>query len=355
MVSAMAGRPQALLALRLLFGALALVLGAVPSAAALRDKTDVLVCGNGDVLACEIKELDLGKLRVKTSTMSTVYVKWEHVTSLTSAFGYAVETNEGHRYAGSFVKNDRPRILSIYTRDGQIDVHMDDITRIDPLGQTFFERLDGHLDLGFNYTKSTDITQLYTSFSSKYRREKYIVNVGVETNVTSSGNEDIKRRWDGNGSYRWLYPDRYYANYTLGAQRNDELGINLRSYATATLGRYFAQSSHHEFSGAMGLSGNQENTADAGTRENVEGVFSLDYAFIRFKEPEANIATTFTWYPSLTNSGRNRVEYDVRLKYEIVDDFFWSLSVYYSYDSRPPDGASGKDDYGIVNSIGYSW
>lgn len=335
--------------------AVAAVAAVVATTGEAREKTDLVVCKNGDRLLCEIKELDLGLLRVKTSTMSTVYVKWEHVSSLSSKFGYLVETDEGRTYVGSFVKNDRDEILSIYTQDGQVDLYMGNVARITPVGRSFFERLDGSFDLGFNYTKSTDIAQLYSGFSTTYRREKYLLRLDFDTNVTTNSQEGAKRRADLNGTYRRFYPDRYYANYTIGGQRNDELGINLRTYATGAFGRYFEQSSHQEFSGEIGLSGNNENTTDAGSNENLESVFGLAYAFIRFKDPEANITSSVDWYPSLSDWGRHRLEADLKLKYELVDDFFWSLTFYYSYDSRPPDGASAKDDYGIVNSLGYSW
>jgi Protein of unknown function, DUF481 len=351
MVTAM----SALRAIAVLVAAILPALLVPPAHAALRDKTDIVQCDNEDRVLCEIKEMKLGKLRVKTDTMSTVYIKWERVTGVVSSHGFLIETRLGVRYTGSLMRVDRPRVLSVYTSDGQVEIDMDDVVRILPVGQSFIERLDGHFDLGFNYTKSTDITQLNLSFSTIYQAEKYRLNLNYETNVTTKSIEGSKRRFDLNGGYRRYYRDRYYGNYSLGAARNDELGIVLRTYATAGFGRYFAQSSHHEFSGTLGLSVNRENASEDDSTSNVEGSFLLNYAFYRFKDPEANITTNLYWYPGLSEWGRHRIEYDVRLKYEIVSDFFWSLSVYYSYDSQPPGGATATDDYGIVNSFGYSW
>jgi len=339
---------------RLLLAILPLLL-ALPATAALREKTDQMRALNGDTLSCEIKELKLGKLMVKTDTMSTVYVKWEHVMSLSSSFGFRVETVEGEIYLGSLLKVDRDRILAIYTSDGQVDLHMDDVVRLIPVGQGFWQRLDGEFDLGFNYTKATDIAQLNTGFSTIYQQEKWRANVAFSSSVTSKSEDGAKRRVDLSGGYRRLYEQRFFANYSVGATRNDELGIDLRTYVTAGIGRYLRQSSHHESSGLVGLSGNREQASEDDSSSNLEGALQFDYAFYRFKDPEANLTTYVYWYPGLSQWGRHRIEYDARLKYELVSDFFWSLSFYYSFDNQPPGGASAKDDYGIVTSFGYTW
>ena len=40
---------------------------------------------------------------------------------------------------------------------------------------------------------------------------------------------------------------------------------------------------------------------------------------------------------------------------EIVEDFFFDLSLYFTYDSDPPEGALSTNDYGLVTSFGYSF
>jgi hypothetical protein len=63
----------------------------------------------------------------------------------------------------------------------------------------------------------------------------------------------------------------------------------------------------------------------------------------------------------LSDTGRVRGELDIKLKWEMIEDLFWELSFYDSYDSRPPIpmeiGAEKpvKNDYGIVTSIGYNF
>jgi hypothetical protein len=38
-----------------------------------------------------------------------------------------------------------------------------------------------------------------------------------------------------------------------------------------------------------------------------------------------------------------------------VDDLYFELKFYGSYDSRPPSEDTEKSDYGVVTSLGYSF
>jgi hypothetical protein len=49
------------------------------------------------------------------------------------------------------------------------------------------------------------------------------------------------------------------------------------------------------------------------------------------------------------------LEYDLKLRREIVSDFFLDLSFFYSFDSNAPGGAGEQRDYGIVTSVGWSY
>jgi hypothetical protein len=59
--------------------------------------------------------------------------------------------------------------------------------------------------------------------------------------------------------------------------------------------------------------------------------------------------------PNLTNTGRVRGEFDITLKWEIIQDLFWQLSFYDSYDSDPVADGAEQNDYGVTTSLGYSF
>ena len=47
-----------------------------------RQKSDTIHLANGDRITGEIKKLEQGKLRLKTSALDTVYVQWDEIAGL---------------------------------------------------------------------------------------------------------------------------------------------------------------------------------------------------------------------------------------------------------------------------------
>ena len=89
------------------------------------------------------------------------------------------------------------------------------------------------------------------------------------------------------------------------------------------------------------------------TSESIEAVFGTQYTFFRYDDPEANIDGGLLVLPSLTESGRVRSEFQLRSRYEIVDDLFFEVSTYFSYDSDADTETGSNSDYGVTTSLGY--
>ena len=65
-----------------------------------RDKTDIVSLKNGDRVTGEIKELQRGKLTVKTNSMGTVSIEWKDVIDVESPYEFSVELEDGALYFG---------------------------------------------------------------------------------------------------------------------------------------------------------------------------------------------------------------------------------------------------------------
>lgn len=59
------------------------------------------------------------------------------------------------------------------------------------------------------------------------------------------------------------------------------------------------------------------------------------------------------YYPSLSNTGRQRVQLDV-VKRELLKDLFLALNLNNTYDSNPPNPAANTNDVGLTLSVGWS-
>jgi hypothetical protein len=89
--------------------------------------------------------------------------------------------------------------------------------------------------------------------------------------------------------------------------------------------------------------------------DSLDAVLSTTFAIFLYHFPETDIGGSLAVLPSLTESGRYRAEMDLRAKYEFVDDLYFELKVYGSYDSQPPLADSEQSDYGLTTSLGYSF
>ena len=61
------------------------------------------------------------------------------------------------------------------------------------------------------------------------------------------------------------------------------------------------------------------------------------------------------YYPSLSDRGRHRAQLDTSIKQELLKDLFVALTLYNSYDNRPPNATADRNDVGVVASVGWTY
>ena len=88
---------------------------------------------------------------------------------------------------------------------------------------------------------------------------------------------------------------------------------------------------------------------------SIEPAFMLTFKKIKYNSPKVDLYTAASVFPSLTESGRVRFQYDLNTKFEIVKDFYFGINFYFSYDNKPRSITAAKEDYGIIGSLGYSF
>src|SRR4029078_3828907 len=139
---------------------LAVVLVALGGCAAYAaPKTDIVVLNNGDRLTVETKTMSRGGLAVKTDALGTPNVDWGDVVGLQSSRSYEIEVTDGRRYYGALGEGVRGHVLVRGLLGPPTDLVLLDIVRLTPLGASFWSRLDGNLDAGFNFTSASEQTQ----------------------------------------------------------------------------------------------------------------------------------------------------------------------------------------------------
>jgi hypothetical protein len=144
--------------------ALAITLSA-SSVAYGQGRTDVVILANVDRITGEVLRLNRGRLEFKTDDAGTLYLEWHKLISVVAARIVEVVTGDGRRFVGSLGRaNDRS--ISIVGPGGTATLPMIEVTIIRPIGGSFWGKLDGSVDAGFNYTRSSGVAQLnYPSLS----------------------------------------------------------------------------------------------------------------------------------------------------------------------------------------------
>jgi hypothetical protein len=87
----------------------------------------------------------------------------------------------------------------------------------------------------------------------------------------------------------------------------------------------------------------------------VEGQLNLKFDAFRYDHPKLDVSTSLNVYPGISEWGRVRVDFDSRLSYELIKDFYLTFSLFERYDSRPPSETAAKSDFGTTLSIRWSF
>lgn len=322
-----------------------------------RDKTDVITLRNGDQVTGEILTLQYGQLQLKTDDMGTVLIKWDAIATIESRYFFDVEQIGGERFYGVLGSTPDGSQVIVHGPSGSLhQIQTERVTRIAKLESTFWSRIDGSFSIGYNFTKSTDITVVSGQFDATYRSEKLVASLSADVNSSTTPEQGTLDRDQIGFTNRWELASRNFWAALVNLERNEELGIEGRVQLGGGFGRYLYQSPHSEVAAYVGAALNREwVTGNEGAQESAEGVLGGSWRIFKLDSPKQSLTSQLVLYPSITESGRYRGKADVSYRQEIVKDFFFDLSFYYDYDNQPPGDATAKDDYGLVTSLGYTF
>jgi Protein of unknown function, DUF481 len=330
----------------------ALFVTAVTSA---QGRTDVVTLANGDRITGEIVRLERGRLEFKTDDAGTIYLEWTKLSRLVASRVVEVLTTDGRRFVGS-LGQAVARAIAVVTSGGDVSLTMSEVTLITPIGLSFWRQLDGAVDAGFSYTRSSGVAQLNVNSDTVYRQ--FASRTRLTASLTQTEKDDGSGR-DDRGSVELSYLRYPWPRwFILGATRfesNESLGLTLRSQVAVASGPRLINSNRAQLVLGAGLALNDERGVDVEPSQNVEAVFAFETSFYTYDRPKTDIEVSVQYYPSLSNLGRQRMQLDAGINREFWKDLFVAVNLYNSFDSRPPNTAADTNDVGIVLSIGWSY
>lgn len=321
-------------------------------------KNDSIYHVNGNVLLGEIKKLDHGIVTFKMDGMGTISVKHEVIATMKSPKLLEFTTDRGQTYFGKMDTCNQEGKIKIYTSYDTLEMHIYQLVEIFPIRNNFFRRLSGKIDLGFNYTKASDVGRVNLDINLSYRYKKYnwyFTSSNIQTFAPSdtagpSSKHDAQITFQRKLNRRWLWTT------FLATNQNTELGLQVRGQAGAGAIYNILHRSKARFYFQNAIVPNfEQGTDDSRTFTNVELKSTLNYDYYKHTDPEMYITSYVDFYPSLSNWGRYRVNYNLDARVEIVNNFFIGAKFYYNYDNQPTSSIASQNDYGITTSLGYSF
>ena len=319
-------------------------------------KNDTLYFLNGDKVTGEIRSFRYGYFTFKTNAMSTIQVKFDKLSTIYSGKTFEIVLDDRNRIFGSIDTSFILSTVNIVIINGRKLKYLSSIVEMTPIKNKLWRRFSGNIDFGYTYTKSTKISQGSFSGLLEYRQKNYSAKLNTSALLSSESGTEISRKDNIDLTVLRYLKKRWFVTGLAGAEQNTELGLDLRVKGILGFGTDLIHTKTNQLLGSLGVSVNQERAVDSTISTiNTEGVMTIYYKLFIISIPKISITSGFTAYPSFTVKDRWRVSYNIKASTEIISNLIISISMDYSYDSKPPSASSSTNDFNFSTSIGYSF
>lgn len=318
-------------------------------------KSDTIYLYNGDRITCEVKQVLLGKLNVKTSDIGTLSIKWHRVSSMVTKQVMEIILRDQTKRYGTINKADSSGyvILSYGVMIEEI-IPIMNIVALNQVAKSFWSGINGSVSYGLSYAKGTSNLQSNFIAGAKLRTNHILNQINLNS-IISNNQESISRKQDAGYAISYFFKKRTFVSFILGWQQNTELGVKNRIITGLNYGYVALRTNSNLLKLSVGSSVNIEEDNQNNSSTDLEGVFTGTYNLYLFAHPKITISASAIAYPSLTSWGRFRSDLNSSISWEIFSDFTFSFSIYYNSDNQPSSTTASNNDWGTTTSIGYTF
>jgi hypothetical protein len=323
----------------------------VGAGAAEAQKTDSVWIRNGDRITGEVKSLSRGLLKYSTDDLGTIYIEWDKVDRISTTTILEIQLESGRKYYGPLGLGSAGWLVLRGVR-----LPLADIVTMAPIEGKFLGRLSGYLDLGFSYQKANKAVQLSTGAKVVYRDPRTETTLGITTFVEDRDDAEETSRLSAALTERVFLSNRWSTGLVVGYDQNEELDLAGRGRLVGFGARTLAQSNHIEVAATGGLVLTRERYFSTDSTSNgFEGLIGATFRAFRYDRPKLDASLTSQAFPSFSIKGRVRLQNDLRLSYELVKDFMLTVTLFDTYDSKPPAAGAPKNDFGTTLAITWTF
>ncbi|TFG95563.1 MAG: DUF481 domain-containing protein, partial [Calditrichales bacterium] len=243
------------------------------SGTALADKTDVIILKNNDRITGEVKRMDYARLSFSTDGMKTLEIDWNEIKAIKAAEKFRVETDSNLDLLGTLDADTASQTLIVFFDTLRVSVPFSKVVRIIPIKESLWDQFKISMDLGFNFSKASNVGQLSFNGNASQRTWRTLRELQIISNVTAQKDTSASQYHDLSFSWKRFFYKRWFLAGNLGLQQNTELGVALRFLFGVSGGRDIIRTNTNILVSTAGLQATREWAMDDKTfSHHIEGV-----------------------------------------------------------------------------------
>ena len=304
----------------------------------------------------EAKTMDRNVLTFKTKYSDTDFkIEWDGVAEIYTDTYFLITLTDGSRYNGT-LKSVESGKISIITDEGQeVLTPHNEIVWLDDKDKGFWSQLYFSIDIGVDLTKANNLTQFSAGTTLGYVAERWSIDSHFNRMTSTQDNVDDIKRTDGGIGYKYFLPRDWYPLISFDALSNTEQNLDLRTSWRFGMGKFVIHTNSAYWGFSLGTNNNNEKFSNETESQNSWEAF-MGTELNLFNIGDLSLSTKFIAFPSLTDQGRWRADFNFDVKYEMPfdDDFYIKLSTTVNYDNNPAEEGT-ETDYVFHTGFGWEW
>lgn len=325
------------------------------SASFVFSQNDSLILVNGDVIIGELKDMDRGVTTIETAYSDSDFkIEWDGIKEIYTVQSYLITTSEGERFNGKIASSGDKKIKLILEDGTTYEMLFMDIVYLKSIDEGFWNKIDAFVDVGFDLTKANNQMTFSTRSGINYIAPVWGLGLKYNTNVTTQDEGPNTERTDGELGFKYFLPKDFYIPVSVNYLKSSEQNLKARWTAMAGVGYFFFQTNRMYWGADVGGSYNTENYIPDSIpdRNSFEGYFGTNLNL--FDIGDFSLSTSAKAFPSFTESGRWRVDFNLDTKYDLPLEFYIKIGFSMNYDNQPVPGGSDMD-YTLHTGVGWEW
>ena len=319
-------------------------------------KKDTLFFYNGSMIAGELLSMRLGRIEFDADDIGVIKVKHTKLLGLTGTKHiYRLETIDREVFQSLLYRSSLPGAVRVLKDGGLLDLNIQDISSMYYFGKQFRNRFYTKVTGGYSFTNSSDIGRLNASTVVEYNSRNSLVKLTGDLIYTSDSSVFSRDRENVSLGYTHYLDGPFSWGGALAYQRNLELGLLRRWQEVLGAGYTVLRSRKQQGVLVAGLAVNQELDLERNESFNQEVIAQASYSLFSFSKPNLSLTINETGYYSLNQAGRYRLDGDLTISWEIVNNFNLEIEFYHNFDAKSPATGASRTDYGYVFGVAYEF